>query len=97
MIGYGTSHEAGAKTLNMFLNNVTYCGCCELCDNLKQIKDQPYTRAFLNTEIRKVGKEIIVHRAKGDNHNKSGNFVRDTLKLNYETCAAHAGPIMQKK
>ena len=44
----------------------------------------------------KFGKDILVHRAKGDNQDKSGNFVRDSLKLKYETCAAHASPIMEK-
>ena len=65
-----------------------------------KIKDQLYIEAFLNTEMCKVGKaraeEIIVHRAKGDIQDKSGNFVRDTLRLKEETRAAHASPIMKK-
>ena len=69
---------------------------CELCDNLMQIKGEAYVKAFLNTEMCRLGKDILVHRAKGDNQDRSGNFVRHSLKLEYETCAAHAGPIMEK-
>ena len=38
----------------------------------------------------------IVHRAQGDNQDRSGNFVKNTLKLPYDTCGAYASPIMEK-
>ena len=37
-----------------------------------------------------------MNKAQGNNQDKSGNFVENTLKLSYKVCAAHAGPIMEK-
>ena len=34
---------------------------------------------------------------RGENHDRSGNFMKNTLKLPYNTCFVHAGPIARKK
>ena len=75
MIGYGTSYLSGARSLLVLLNNVKPCGKCEFCDHVQKMKVESFLKAFLNTEICKLSREIIVHRAQGDNQDNSGNFV----------------------
>ena len=96
-MGNEGTHLSASRSLHLFLNNVRPCDKCEFRDHIKQMKAEPFLTAFLATEMCKLNSEIVVHRAQGDNQDKSGNFVRNTLKLAYETCAAHEGPIMEKK
>ena len=79
----------------MLLNNVKPCRC-ELCEVLKVIKAMPAMSTFLTGALCKIERRIIVNHAQGDNQDRSGTFVRGKLKLPYDTCGAHAGPIMEK-
>ena len=93
-MGYTASYDARLSSLLMLLNNVKPCAKCEFCDNMKRIKAEPFMTAYLASPLCKVERRIIVHWAQGDNQDRSGTFVRNVLKLPYDTCGAHAGPIM---
>ena len=97
--GYAAAYKARVSSLLMLLNNVKPCRpdkSCELCEVLKKIKAMPAMTTFLSGALCKIERRLIVNHASGDNQDKSGQFVRDELKLPYDTCGAHAGPIMEK-
>ena len=95
--GYTAAFNAGKSAVIMALNNVRDCKSCEFCDHIREIKAEPKMIDFIKSADCKTMQRIPIDKAKGDNQDKSGNFVKNVLRLSYESCAAHAGPIAYKK